>query len=224
VNAHLVPVYAALQRGDRLTARQRLVEIVRSPGGQSLGEAWWLLAETLDDPAQQADCRRRAQAAGFAPPSGAAAAAGGGRPIVVAMPAPQPSSAPQSGQFSGEDYSADIEFVIKKLSDDMDRYELAKAVMVQRGWSFEVATSFVDYVEANSTRNVASQRLPLIVLVSMVGVVIGLLLACSGVITITDFRASGLAYIVASLRFIIGVAVVGGALWHLIKGLAALRA
>jgi hypothetical protein len=213
-------VYAALQRGDRLTARQHLIGLVRSAGGQSLGEAWWLLAETLDDPAQQADCRRRAQAAGFVPPP----AADGIRPPGSALTAPQPSSALPSGQFSGEDYSADIDFVIKRLSDDMDRYELAKAVMVRRGWPFEVATSFVDYVEANSTSNVASQRLPLIVLVSMAGAIVGVLLACSGVITITDFRASGLAYIVASLRFIIGVAVVGGAIWHLIKGLAALRA
>jgi hypothetical protein len=212
-------VYAALQRGDRPTARQHLIGLVRSPSGQSLGEAWWLLAETLDDPAQQADCRRRAQAAGFVPP-----AAGGIRPPGPATTAPQPPSALPSGHFGAGDYSADINFVIKKLSDGMDRYELAKAVMVQRGWPFEVATSFVDDVAANSTRSVASQRLPLIVLVSIVGLILGVVLACSGVLTIRDFRAAGMAYIWASLRFILGVALLGGAIWHLIKGLAALRA
>jgi hypothetical protein len=222
VNSDLAPVYAALQRGDRLTARHDLIGLVRSPGGQSLGEAWWLLAETLDDPAQQADCRQRAQAAGFVPPPGTFAA--GARPLISATTAPQPSAVLQSGQSSGEDYSADIDFVIKKLSDDMDRYELTKAVMIRRGWTFEVAASFVDHVAANSTRNVASQRLPLIVLVSMIGVILGVLLACNGVLTIKDFRAAGVAYIWASLRFIVGVAVVGGALWHLIKGLVALRA
>ena len=39
----------ALQRGERAQAKAILIPIVRSAGAEN-GEAWWLLAQTLDDP------------------------------------------------------------------------------------------------------------------------------------------------------------------------------
>lgn len=65
--ANLDAVRAALAAGERTTARASLMQIVRAPEGRDNGEAWWLLAQTLDDPQQQADCYARASAAGYAP-------------------------------------------------------------------------------------------------------------------------------------------------------------
>jgi hypothetical protein len=57
----------ALARGDRAGAKQFLLPIVRSSAAQTSGEVWWLLGQTLDDAAQQADCLQRASALGYTP-------------------------------------------------------------------------------------------------------------------------------------------------------------
>jgi hypothetical protein len=67
---------AALERSDRAGARQLLTQLIRAPGGATSGEAWWLLGQALDDPTQQQDCLRRAQAAGYSEPAAATAPAG----------------------------------------------------------------------------------------------------------------------------------------------------
>ncbi|MBA3471191.1 MAG: hypothetical protein H0T53_16265 [Herpetosiphonaceae bacterium] len=211
----LAAVYATLERGDRLASRQQLIEIVRSPAGQSNGEAWWLLAQSLDDPAQQADCRRRAQAAGYPPAP---------RATAVAQPMPAPALPPPgAGSIPAPDYSAAITFVVNKLGDDMDRYDLAQALMAREGWSYESAEGFIDYVSANFARTIAARHLTLITVISMLGLIVGLLLTCSSVLTISNVRTDGVDQIRASIRFIAGIAISGSAVWGLLKGLAALR-
>jgi hypothetical protein len=224
----LAEVYAGLQRDDRLVSRQRLIDIVRSPQGQANGEAWWLLAQMVDEPAQQADCRRRAQAAGYVPAPGAAPAARIVRPLAAVAPVAPPvagnaAAAPIAGALAEVDYSALMTFVINKLGDDMDRYDLAQVLIARQGWSFADAESFIEYVSANFSRSIAARHMMLILAISMLGLIVGALLACSGVLTISDFHSDGVAKIRASMRFIAGVAMVGSAIWGLLKGLVALR-
>jgi hypothetical protein len=80
---------AALQAGKRTEARQLLTQAVRSDPRN--GEAWYLLSQALDDPAQQQDCLARARAAGYVPPGAASAdmrdALRSSEPGSVAVPA-----------------------------------------------------------------------------------------------------------------------------------------
>jgi tricorn protease-like protein len=73
---------AALLSGQREQARSLLMQFVRLNPGH--GEGWYLLSQTLDDPAQRADCEARARAAGFSP------AAPDQPPLVAAAPRPEP--------------------------------------------------------------------------------------------------------------------------------------
>jgi hypothetical protein len=79
----LAEIRRMLQLGNVLQARAVLMELVRTHGRATPGEAWWLLAETLSDPAQQEDCYSRARAAGYSPQAAQPA-------TVPASPAPTP--------------------------------------------------------------------------------------------------------------------------------------
>lgn len=72
----------AVQRGDKVAARAVLMPLARSD--PTNGEAWYLLAQVLDDPAQKQDCLNRSVANGY-------------RPLIqvstsVPTPPPQPST------------------------------------------------------------------------------------------------------------------------------------
>lgn len=58
-------VRAALSAGDRAQARSLLLPLIRATPQD--GEAWYMLSQVLDDPAQRAECLQRATAVGFVP-------------------------------------------------------------------------------------------------------------------------------------------------------------
>lgn len=92
----IVAARTAVASGQRNVARNLLARIVRAD--QSNGEAWYLLGQVLDDPAQKAECEGRAEAAGYAPKA---------RRIVFPVdetPAPQP---PQTVQLQPPDAPAE---------------------------------------------------------------------------------------------------------------------
>jgi hypothetical protein len=61
----LVAARTAVASNQRNVARGLLVQIVRAD--QTNGEAWHLLGQVLDDPAQKDECAQRARAAGYQP-------------------------------------------------------------------------------------------------------------------------------------------------------------
>lgn len=65
--ADLTAAKAALAAGDKPQARALLMPIARSEPGN--GEAWYLLAQMLEDPGQKQDCLNRAVANGYKPES-----------------------------------------------------------------------------------------------------------------------------------------------------------
>jgi hypothetical protein len=207
-------VYAAFDRGDRTMAKQLLIAMVRSPGGSNNGQAWWLLAQALDDPEQQADCRRRAEAAGYVPPRPASAPAA---PAPV-QPAPPPSSAVQTATTApplhlDPDFAPATDFVIEKLSQNMDRYELIKAVMVRQGWPYEKAQRCVDYIAVNYHRRI---NMPSTVL-AIIAILLGVLVACNGLFLVADYLAAGRDPTLAFGRVLGGLVVAGRAMWSLQK-------
>lgn len=62
-------VRTLLDQGDRSNARTTLTAHIRAMRGNVSGEMWWLMAQAVDDPTQQADCLARAKAAGYEPPA-----------------------------------------------------------------------------------------------------------------------------------------------------------
>lgn len=76
----LVAARTAVASNQRNVARGLLVQIVRAD--QANGEAWHLLGQVLDDPAQKAECAQRAKAAGYQPEAR--------RIIFPVEPAPEP--------------------------------------------------------------------------------------------------------------------------------------
>jgi hypothetical protein len=194
-------VYAAFDRGDRTMAKQLLIAMVRSPGGGGNGQAWWLLAQALDDPEQQTDCRRRAEAAGYVPPGPPSDSA----PPVSVPPAPPPAGAVQAAATApplhlDPDFAAATDFVIDKLSENMDRYELIKAVMVRQGWPYEKAQRCVDSIAVNQPQSVLTLSLVLTIFSLMIAV----LFIGSAIENIVD-RAAGINMFSLLGRLLIGL-------------------
>jgi dipeptidyl aminopeptidase/acylaminoacyl peptidase len=79
---------AAMLAGQPAQAQALLKQVIRH--NPQHGEAWYLLAKTLDDPGQRADCESRARAAGFSPPLAESLA----QPRLASKPAAPPADGP----------------------------------------------------------------------------------------------------------------------------------
>ena len=202
----------ALQHGERAQAKAILIPIVRSAGAEN-GEAWWLLAQTLDDPQQQADCYARATATGFNPPATkpvveeppslpweitavnhppadppATTIQGGlSRLLQAAEPAPPiAQSVVQHSLFTADDAA----FVTKNLGKGVDRYAIVQAVMVRANALHIEAERFVREIETRNVGHIARRQLPATLFIGIVGiiggvvVVFGATLALFGIVRI----------------------------------------
>jgi hypothetical protein len=275
-------IRALIDRGERPAARQHLMQLARAGGASTPGEIWWLLAKTLDDPAQQADCLARAQAAGYVPPPvappaaapppaeeppvfaweqpGAAPARSSFEPARPAAPAPveppvfaweQPDAAPARSSFEParpaapapikpakarrterQDRAAappryppeQIEFVIGEFGKHENRYEITQKAMGYYGLAYDDAQKLIDYVESAHSTTIARKQLPLIMVLSIAGIIGGAYLILSA-LGLVPGRVFTLALV--SPRFLVrigtGLSTMGGGLVGLIYGIMALR-
>ncbi len=82
----LADAAAAIAAGDHQRARHLLLPVIRA--NPQIGEAWYLLAQIVDNPAQHQECLQRAAAAGFAPPTAPSIPSPAPPPV---MPVPPPN-------------------------------------------------------------------------------------------------------------------------------------
>ena len=206
IEAALSQARILLQGGEQAQAKAILIPIVRSPGPVS-GEAWWLLAQTLDDPGQQADCYARAAAAGYQPPTaeppleeppllmpwelpdalpGLTPISGpADRPQALAQPSNPPPAAPSQPEprFGQQQFDHDDRaFVIKSLGRGIDRYAIVQQVMLRADCVHSDADRFVREIESHSQGQVGRRQLPVMLLIGAVGMVGGVLVAFIGLL------------------------------------------
>jgi hypothetical protein len=192
-----------IDRGERTAARQQLMQLARAGGASTAGEIWWLLAQTLDDPAQRADCLARAQAASYAPPPVAPPpTAPAEEPPVFAWEQPVPTPAPgrssseparpagpaplkpaKARRTARQDRAAaaappryppeQIEFVISEFGKHENRYEITQKAMGYYDLTYDDAQKLIDYVEHAHSKTIARKQLPLILVLSIAGMIGG---------------------------------------------------
>ncbi len=238
---------AALALGNRAGARQLLLPVVRAAGAQTSGELWWLLGQTLDNAAQQADCLQRASALGYAPPPPPPPAALVPLELPVfpwdiapdepAAPPPEhtysanppprkqrstkaerPPSKPQPAAARYSD--DDIAFVVAEFGRHEHRYEIIQKVMQRRDCVFADAEELVAFVETGHSTVIAKKQLPLIMVLSVAAIIGGSYVVFVGIeYAIVGNLFSPQYYI----RMGGGLATAFGGLVGLIQGLRRLR-
>jgi hypothetical protein len=246
----IVEARAALARGDRASAKHLLIPVVRSATAQTNGEVWWLLGQTLDDAAQQADCLQRASALGYSPPPPPVAPAPLDLPVFPwDMASDAPAAAPPEHTYStnppprkrrtapdqptnkvarspsSSPYSeADIAFIVAEFGRHENRYEIIQKVMQRCDCVFADAEAMVEFVETSQSTVIAKKQLPLILVLSVAAIIGGLYLAFASFDRITDG-----ALIVNSFsprvygRLGAGLVTAAGGLIGLIQGMRRLR-
>ena len=250
-------IRAMIDRGERPAARQHLMQLARAGGASTAGEIWWLLAQTLDDPAQQADCLARAQAAGYVPPPVAppptappppaeeppvfaweqpgaappAPARSSFEPARPAGPAPMKPAKARRTERQSRAVAASpryppeqIEFVIAEFGKHENRYEITQKAMGYYDLTYDDAQKLIDYVESAHSTTIARKQLPLIMVLSIAGIIGGsyLLFRMFGSLPMDRVLISLVSPRVL-VRAAAGLSALGSGLVGLIYGIMALR-
>lgn len=108
---------------------------------------------------------------------------------------------------------ADIEFVIRELSNYTNRQEVKQALMVRRGLSWNAADELVSYVEQNYSTSVATRQAPLQIFLGAMSLIGGIaLISYAGLRLLLGIPISPLAMRNLVVSLVTGILMVGGSL------------
>lgn len=230
-------IWQQAQTGDRSGARKELASFLREQPGNVQG--WLLLATLLDEPAQQAECYRKAlrldpqnhQAATMLQ----ALEAYDQAEVEVSSIA-RPVEIPELFEYT-TDGVVDEErlvaltrealagYVVRELGSDADRNTLIRYVCETGDMAWPEAEAFVARVELENEREIAKRRSPFMLTLSVGTLVGGVILFLVGGYVIVTFFSSE-AFVRPDFGFygvVTGLGMTAGGLIGLVRTLKSMR-